>query len=77
MAECFADPQVSTLGMTPEFEHPRLGKMRLLGQAINLTRSQPRVDRATPELGEHTNEILTELGFDREQQQELRAAKTI
>jgi len=77
MAECFSDPQVSTLGMTPEFEHARLGKMRLLGQAINLSRSQPRVDRATPEPGEHTGEILTELGFDRERQRKLRAAKTI
>jgi len=77
IAESFADAQVESLQMAPEFEHKRLGKMRLLGQAINMESSKARVDRATPELGEHAGEILSELGYGPEQQAALREADII
>jgi len=38
--------------------------MKLVGQAINLSRTPEHVDRATPEMGEHTDEVLAELGYD-------------
>ncbi len=71
--QTFADPQVRTLAMTPEFHHPRLGTLRLLGQSINLSRTPERVTRATPDLGEHTAEILGELGCSAEEVARLRA----
>ena len=71
--QTFADPQVRTLAMTPEFHHPRLGALRLLGQSINLSRTPERVTRATPDLGEHTAEILGELGCSVEEVARLRA----
>lgn len=61
--QTFADPQVQSLEMTPRFDHPRLGPLRLVGQSINMSRTHERVERATPEAGEHTDEILSALGY--------------
>jgi formyl-CoA transferase len=61
--QTFADPQVKSLAMTPAFEHPRLGSLRLVGQGINMSRTPEHVGRATPEAGEHTDAILAELGY--------------
>jgi formyl-CoA transferase len=62
--QTFADPQVQSLELTPRFTHHRLGEMKLVGQAINMSRTHEHVDRATPEMGEHTDEVLGELGYD-------------
>ena len=59
----FADPQVRHLGAAVEVEHPRLGRFRILNQAARLSRTPAVIKTATPEIGQHTNEILTELGY--------------
>ena len=63
MDEVFADPQVRHLGAAVEVEHPRLGRFRILNQAAKLSRTPAVIKTATPEIGQHTNEILTELGY--------------
>jgi crotonobetainyl-CoA:carnitine CoA-transferase CaiB-like acyl-CoA transferase len=62
--QMFADPQVEHVDMTHPVHHARLGDMKLLGQAINLSRFEPRTGVPTPDTGEHTDEILGRLGFD-------------
>ena len=75
--EVFADPQVQTYGFPIEVEHPKMGKMKLLGNAVDMSRTPPSIDRPPPMLGEHTEEILTGLGFDRAAIADLRAKEAI
>lgn len=75
--EVFADPQVKTYGFPVEVEHPRMGKMKLLGNAVGMSRTPPTIDRPPPMLGEHTEEILAALGYDGEKILALREQSAI
>jgi crotonobetainyl-CoA:carnitine CoA-transferase CaiB-like acyl-CoA transferase len=59
-AEVFADPQVETLGMRIRVPHPKLGEVDLVRNGVRLSDTPVRVDRPSPELGEHNREILGE-----------------
>lgn len=70
--QTFSDPQVQTLGMDPQVVHPTLGKVKVVGQAIKLSRTPQRKRNPTPELGEHTDQILASLGYGPQEIQRLR-----
>jgi crotonobetainyl-CoA:carnitine CoA-transferase CaiB-like acyl-CoA transferase len=59
-AEVFADPQVETLGMRVRVPHPKLGEVDLVRNGVRLSDTPVRIDRPSPELGEHNKEILGE-----------------
>ena len=64
--QCFANEQVRTLPVIAEVDHPLLGHERLLGPGVNMQRTQPGICSAAPEHGQHTDEILAELGYSAE-----------
>lgn len=66
MDQVFADPQVQHLEMAAPVDHPRLGSFPVVNQAIKMSRTPSSVRTATPEQGEHTDAVLTELGYDDE-----------
>ena len=63
MDQVFADPQVQHLEAAATVKHPQLGDIRLVNQAVKLSRTQSSMATASPALGEHTEEVLAELGF--------------
>ncbi len=63
MDQVFDDPQVRHLGMAQAVEHPELGRIEIVGQAIKLSRTPARLETASPEAGEHNDAILRELGY--------------
>jgi crotonobetainyl-CoA:carnitine CoA-transferase CaiB-like acyl-CoA transferase len=63
--QTFAEPQVKHLGIARAVKHPKLGDIKVVGQPINLSDApQPKELKPTPELGEHTEEVLMGLGYD-------------
>jgi formyl-CoA transferase len=63
MREVFAEPQIEHLGMVKEVVSARLGRQRLVGQPMQLERTPSTIARAAPRRGEHTQEVLRELGI--------------
>jgi len=67
MDQVFADPQVKHMQMAVEVRHRTLGTLRLINQPVKLSRTPARVATATPERGEHTEEVLLEIGFSKDE----------
>lgn len=73
MQAVFDEPQVQHLNMVHDVDSAHHGRQRLVGQPVTLERTPSTIARATPRRGEHTAEVLGELGLGTEELQRLRA----
>jgi crotonobetainyl-CoA:carnitine CoA-transferase CaiB-like acyl-CoA transferase len=72
IGDMLADPQVAAREMVVEVEHPTVGNTKALGFPVKFSATPAKVERASPLLGQHTDEILASLGYTRERIAELR-----
>lgn len=77
MDQVFADPQVQHLGIAEAVKHPERGEVKLIRQAVTLSRTPPSIKTPIAELGQHTEEVLRDLGYDAAGISRLREAKAI
>jgi formyl-CoA transferase len=59
--EVFDDPQVAHLGLRQDVAHKRVGTVALVRNGLRMSATPPEIRSAAPELGEHTDEILSQL----------------
>ena len=77
VAQAFSDPQVICREMVVGIEHPVLGKVRQIGIPIKLSRTPGRILSPPPRYGEHTEEILGDIGYSEDDIAKFRGSKII
>jgi formyl-CoA transferase len=66
LKEVFEEPQVRHLGILQKITSKHRGEQTLMGQPVTLSRTPSTIARAAPKRGEHSEEILGEIGYDRD-----------
>jgi formyl-CoA transferase len=73
IAQALADPQVQARALRIDLPHPLAGVVPLVANPIKLSAAPPTYERAPPTLGQHTDEVLGELGIAPAEIERLRA----
>ena len=73
LAQVAADPQLNAREMFVELEHPAIGPVTFTNTPIKLSRTPAGVHQLPPDMGQHTDELLGEIGLGTSRIEELRA----
>ena len=77
LEETFEDAGIKHIAPVLEFDHPRAGRVKVLKHPVRYSSGEATLRRPPPDVGEHTAEVLTELGYTTDQIEEMRSAKEI
>jgi len=72
VSQALAHPQVADREMIQEVEHPTIGALKVLGVPMKLSENPGRIRMAPPLLGQHTDEVLNNLGYSDREIEQLR-----
>jgi crotonobetainyl-CoA:carnitine CoA-transferase CaiB-like acyl-CoA transferase len=75
--QVLAHPQMQALGMVQSVEHPRIGRIPMLAPPIFMSETPGSIRRPPPIFGEHTVEILGELGYSQAQAENFAERKVV
>ena len=73
-SQMIGHPHVLAMEMLEEYAHPKAGRLRQSRAAARFSQTPPSIRRGAPGLGEHTDEVLREIGYSAAEIADLRAA---
>ena len=76
MEQVYSDPHVLARHMMVEIDDPELGVLKNIGIPVKLSRTPAYIRHRAPELGEHTDQIMSEFGFSKEEIKHARESGT-
>jgi len=68
----FTQPDLVAAGLVAEYEHPTYGRFRQFGELVHLSETPGRIAGPPPLLGQHSREVLAEVGYSDAEIQSLR-----
>lgn len=71
------DPQAIANNYIVDFEHPQFGNLKIPGYPIDFSRFSAGIRRPAPQIGEHTGEILREMGYSDKEIADLKEARAV
>ena len=77
IGDMLADPQVAAREMVIEVDHPRAGRTRALGMPIKFSDARADMTRPAPLLGQHSREVLDQLGYSAAEIEALQRAGAV
>lgn len=77
LEDTFNDPHIKARGVAVDIDHPRIGTLRTVRNPVVADKDGPSITRAGPMLGEHSAEILEELGYSADRIEALTANEVI